>query len=160
MSVLKQAFEGILLRHLTDYRNELNGVLFVHDLTHIVVDYLINEEAFETELILLAAISGHYTRLCKLIMNSKNTYVKQWLRYFWNLVNYHACKSLLVELKDGLLLAAVRKGCNRPCCWNHKVSDLEDGECICQQPLTRGFLHTEQASQIFVLFPTIPNRYE
>lgn len=155
MSALKQAFEGILLRHLTDHHGELKILIKINDLRNIVVEYLINEEAFETELTLLAYYSESQQRLTRLLVNSKNEYVKRWLSFLRNLLPRYW------DFEEGIkqtLGWSVFTPCNRIWCWYHRKQLNNAGDCICRRPLNRRFSQTREAREIFALFTGVPSQ--
>lgn len=162
MSVLKEAFAGICLRHFTDHQDEVKIVLKVNDLTNIVVDYLINEEEFETELYLLSYFSSLRTRLTRLLMNKtiKNPYLARWLQSTKNVLIH---ENFFNEFRGIVLVWETQSTlCNRIWCWYHRSRkqmghyDADDSDrelCICQQTLNEEFLVTKEAKRIFALFP-------
>lgn len=153
MSKLKKAFEGICQRHLTDYRKEVSVYLPVKDLVGLTQEYLVDELNFETELMILSIRSRQERRLSRLVINSKNPLIQNWL---W-IVKKCIQQSIPNEEMDGFALESFFKTsllwanhesrkCNRVWCWYHYnyLSFQQnfmppETDCGCGKPLNFSF---------------------
>lgn len=151
MSKLKEAFQGICQRHLTDNKTVfvLKKFIPVQDLVEIVEKYLVDEFTFETELLVLAFCCKVPRRVSRLLLNSNNKYIDNWLCFLRQHLDCIA-RDLAYAISWG-------GDCNRPCCWYHhhpedRYSVIDRFPCGCGQPVTYTHMNAHNNPQIFQLF--------
>lgn len=152
MSLLKKTFEEICSRNMTAAQDMLTQVMGIKDIVNITVEYLIDEEEFETEILLLCYWTDRIFRVERLLMNCKNENVRRWFVNVRRMLSsYYKDGSLEFNLTTALILQG--NCCNRIWCWYHqKRGELHhdrNDDCICRRPLTNDFVHSSLAKNIY-----------